>query len=92
MRCNTDIFPYSSMQRITFRVNILCIMFNIIAFFCDNAVRPVICESRLTFYLHVDSTCMIRIIPLKGEVWVIISQLILFLDLTVYMCNTTCVL
>ena len=61
-------------------------------FFCDNAVRPVICESRLTFYLHVDSTCMIRIIPLKGEVWVIISQLILFLDLTVYMCNTTCVL
>ena len=46
MRCNTDIFPYSSMLRITFRVNILCIMFNIIAFyfvimlFAQSSVNP----------------------------------------------------
>ena len=33
----------------------------------NNDVRPVICSARLIFYLHVNSTCMDRIITIRPQ-------------------------
>ena len=53
---------------VSVRLNILCIMLKIIAFFITMP-HPVTCES-WNFNSHVENTCMTPSFHLRGEVWV----------------------